>query len=120
MTSLKDRVVIVTGGSSGIGRAAASRFATLGAHILITGRRAASVDDAAKDHFNIQSLVADTGEPLDAYRLAGELGLPFAFAAHIASQNLEGATQGQLILTGGGKHKAKRNLQLRIQPRVRE
>jgi len=119
MSSLKDRVVIVTGGSSGIGRVAASRFAT-GAHVLITGRRAASLDDAAKDHFNIQSLVADTGEPLDAYRLAGELGLPFAFAAHIASQNLEGATQGQLILTGGGKHKAKRNLQLRIQPRVRE
>ncbi len=68
MSSLKDKVVIVTGGSSGIGRAAASRFATLGAHVLITGRRAASLDDAAKDHVNIESLVADTGEPLDAYR----------------------------------------------------
>jgi NAD(P)-dependent dehydrogenase (short-subunit alcohol dehydrogenase family) len=56
MSSLKDRLVIVTGESSGIGRAAASRFATLGAHVLITGRRAASLDDAAMDNFNIQSL----------------------------------------------------------------
>ena len=68
MSSWKDRVVIVTGGSSGIGRAAASRFATLGTHVLITGRRSASLDDAAKDHVNIESLVADTGEPLDAFR----------------------------------------------------
>jgi NAD(P)-dependent dehydrogenase (short-subunit alcohol dehydrogenase family) len=68
MSSLKDRVVIVTGGSSGIGRAAALRFATLGAHVLITGRRAASLDEAARDHGNIKSLVADTAEPQDASR----------------------------------------------------
>jgi NAD(P)-dependent dehydrogenase (short-subunit alcohol dehydrogenase family) len=68
MSSLKDKVVIVTGGSSGIGRATASRFATLGAHVLITGRRSAGLDDASKDHANIESLVADTAEPQDAPR----------------------------------------------------
>jgi NAD(P)-dependent dehydrogenase (short-subunit alcohol dehydrogenase family) len=68
VSSLKDRVVAITGGSSGIGRAAASRFAMLGAHVLITGRRAAILDEAAGDHANIRSLVADTAEPQDASR----------------------------------------------------
>jgi NAD(P)-dependent dehydrogenase (short-subunit alcohol dehydrogenase family) len=68
MSSFKDKVVIITGGSSGIGRAAASHFATLGAHVLITGRRAASLGEAAKAHANIESLVADTSVPEDAVR----------------------------------------------------
>jgi NAD(P)-dependent dehydrogenase (short-subunit alcohol dehydrogenase family) len=65
---LKNKVVIVTGGSSGIGRASALRFAELGANVLITGRRAASLDKTASLHANIESLVADTGNPEDAPR----------------------------------------------------
>ena len=42
MSALNEKVVIVTGGSSGIGRAAALRFAALGAKVVITGRRAAA------------------------------------------------------------------------------
>ena len=38
---MKDKVVIVTGGSSGIGLAAARGFAAAGAKVLITARRAA-------------------------------------------------------------------------------
>ncbi len=68
MISFKDRVVIVTGGSSGIGRAAALQFATFGARVLITGRQAASLDEAAKDHPNIEAMVADTARPEDASR----------------------------------------------------
>ncbi len=39
MNGLKDKVVIITGGTSGIGRAAARIFAEQGAKIVITGRR---------------------------------------------------------------------------------
>jgi NAD(P)-dependent dehydrogenase (short-subunit alcohol dehydrogenase family) len=38
-----ERVVIVTGGSSGIGRAAALRFARQGDKVLVTGRQLASL-----------------------------------------------------------------------------
>jgi NAD(P)-dependent dehydrogenase (short-subunit alcohol dehydrogenase family) len=41
MCALNDKVVIVTGGSSGIGRAAALSFAKQGAKVIITARRAA-------------------------------------------------------------------------------
>jgi NAD(P)-dependent dehydrogenase (short-subunit alcohol dehydrogenase family) len=68
METLKERVVIITGGSSGIGLATALSFASKGARVLITGRRAASLAEAAKDHPNIETLVADTAEPEDGSR----------------------------------------------------
>src|SRR4051812_38887515 len=39
MGRLEDKVTIVTGGTSGIGRACAIRFAAEGAHVVIAGRR---------------------------------------------------------------------------------
>ena len=68
METLKESVVIITGGSSGIGRATALSFASKGARVLITGRRAASLAEAAKDHPNIRTLAADTAEPEDGSR----------------------------------------------------
>jgi len=40
MCALNNKVIIVTGGSSGIGRAAALSFAKQGAKVIITARRA--------------------------------------------------------------------------------
>lgn len=42
------RVAVITGGSSGIGFAAAELLAAEGAHVFITGRRAAELDRAVK------------------------------------------------------------------------
>ncbi|WP_442582202.1 SDR family NAD(P)-dependent oxidoreductase [Mesorhizobium sp. ASY16-5R] len=66
MSTLNDKPVIVTGGSSGIGRAAALGFARRGAKVLITGRRQALLEGVAAGHPNIVGLVADAAEPEDA------------------------------------------------------
>jgi len=68
MSTNDDRVVIITGGSSGIGRAAALIFAEQGARVIITGRHAASLDEAASMHANVVGLVADAAVPGDTAR----------------------------------------------------
>ena len=45
---LAGKIAVVTGGSAGIGLAAARRFAEEGAHVFITGRRQRELDEAAK------------------------------------------------------------------------
>lgn len=47
------KVAIVTGGSSGIGRAAALRFAKQGDKVLVTGRRSGPVEEMVAAHPNI-------------------------------------------------------------------
>ena len=49
MTSPKDKIVFITGASSGIGKATATQFAALGAHILICARRNEKVLTLAED-----------------------------------------------------------------------
>lgn len=68
MSSLTGKVVIVTGGSSGIGRAAALSFAESGAKVVVTGRRAAPLEQVAALHPDILGLVADAAVPDDAAR----------------------------------------------------
>ena len=45
---LAGKIALVTGGSSGLGLATAERFVAEGAHVFITGRRQAELDEAAK------------------------------------------------------------------------
>ncbi|MBB4302816.1 NAD(P)-dependent dehydrogenase (short-subunit alcohol dehydrogenase family) [Rhodobium orientis] len=46
--SFENKVVVVTGGTSGIGIATARAFASAGASVFVTGRRQATLDDAVK------------------------------------------------------------------------
>jgi NAD(P)-dependent dehydrogenase (short-subunit alcohol dehydrogenase family) len=63
-----EKVVIVTGGSSGIGRAAALRFARQGDKVLVTGRRPGPIEETTAEHSNIAGLVADAASAEDARR----------------------------------------------------
>ncbi|MTI12217.1 SDR family NAD(P)-dependent oxidoreductase [Sansalvadorimonas verongulae] len=63
---MEGKTVVITGGSSGIGKATALEFAQQGAKVLITGRRAATLDEVAGMHENISSLVADSADPASA------------------------------------------------------
>lgn len=49
MTNLKNKIVFITGASSGIGKATAIKFAELGANILICARRAEKVQSLADE-----------------------------------------------------------------------
>jgi NAD(P)-dependent dehydrogenase (short-subunit alcohol dehydrogenase family) len=74
------RCVVVTGASSGIGRAAAEAFARQGWHVIGTGRDAARCADAeaalraaAPDGTRIDFLRGDFNEMADVRRIAGEI-----------------------------------------------
>lgn len=49
MSFIKDKVVLITGGSSGIGKACAERFGKEGGRICITGRNSDNLESAAKE-----------------------------------------------------------------------
>jgi len=72
-TSLKNKVAIVTGGGTGIGRAVAFALAQASAHVVICGRRSDRIQDAAQviRHIDGSALAvqADVSNPLDVERL---------------------------------------------------
>jgi NAD(P)-dependent dehydrogenase (short-subunit alcohol dehydrogenase family) len=63
---MEEKVAIITGGSSGIGRASALALTTQGFKVLITGRRADRLDMVAAAHTEIETLVADSAVPASA------------------------------------------------------
>ena len=46
---MKDKVILITGGGSGIGRAIASRFLDMGAVVVIIGRREGILQQATSE-----------------------------------------------------------------------
>ena len=69
----RDKRVLVTGGSQGIGLATARAFAANGAVVTVTGTRA-SPSDYADDLRGLAYLQADFAAPGTARRLAGDVG----------------------------------------------
>jgi NAD(P)-dependent dehydrogenase (short-subunit alcohol dehydrogenase family) len=71
--AFSNQAVLVTGGSTGIGAAAALAMANAGAKVLITGRHEATLKESAGKHPSIVYLVADVAKPADAARTIGEV-----------------------------------------------
>jgi 3-oxoacyl-[acyl-carrier protein] reductase len=69
---LSDSVVLVTGGSSGIGRAVAQAMAAAGARVAITGRNRARLDEAAAA-VGAHAIQADVSREPDAVRAVSDV-----------------------------------------------
>src|SRR5580698_4423335 len=74
--NMKDKVVIVTGGSSGIGKALAEEFGSQGSKILITARKKELLDAARLElqqkGIIVHAIVADSGAEEDNKRVVEE------------------------------------------------
>ena len=71
--SVEERVVLVSGGSRGIGRALAEGFAERDAHVTITGRDAQSLQQTAseisKGKYPVDYIVCDVAQPDESPRM---------------------------------------------------
>jgi NAD(P)-dependent dehydrogenase (short-subunit alcohol dehydrogenase family) len=88
MDRLKGKIALITGGNSGIGLATAREFVNEGAHVFITGRRAAELAAAVKEIggnvIGVQGDVSNLGDLDRLYeqikRDKGKLDIVFANA----------------------------------------
>ena len=103
-TSLQGKVAVVTGGSEGIGLAAAKRLAADGVAVFITGRRQAVLDQAvAEIGGDVVAVQADVSKPADLDRLyeavrasKGKLDILIANAGVQAKETLGSITEEAL------------------------
>ena len=73
---MKDKVVIITGGSSGIGKACAYAFGRAGAKVVITGRDAKKLEEVSDGLINLGienlTLIADVSKEENSELLAAQ------------------------------------------------
>jgi NAD(P)-dependent dehydrogenase (short-subunit alcohol dehydrogenase family) len=76
MDNLKNKVVVVTGGNSGIGYATAKQLKEQGATVIITGRRKAAIEKAASE-LGVNAIMADQSKISDIENLASTVKKDF-------------------------------------------
>ena len=98
---LEGKVAVITGGNSGIGLATAQRFVAEGAHVFITGRRQAELDEAVRQiGQHVTGVQGDVSHLTDLDRLfatvkqqEGHLDVLFANAGVVALAPLAEITE---------------------------
>jgi NAD(P)-dependent dehydrogenase (short-subunit alcohol dehydrogenase family) len=74
MSKLNNKVVLITGGHSGIGLATSQLFVQEGAKVVIVGRDSATLEAAQKDLGpNVTTIQADVSKPSDLDRVYAEV-----------------------------------------------
>ncbi|RVJ38605.1 SDR family oxidoreductase [Sinorhizobium medicae] len=97
MQHLKDKVAVITGGNSGIGKATARLFAQEGAQVLITGRRQNVVDQVVDEIGNgVIGIVGDVAD-LEHHQKLAEI-----VKSRFGSLDIYMANAGIINLTASG------------------
>ena len=73
MDILKDKVALITGGTSGMGLVTAQRFQEEGATVIVTGSSEESAAAARKELPGVEVLVSDAGDPSAAKALIDQV-----------------------------------------------
>jgi NAD(P)-dependent dehydrogenase (short-subunit alcohol dehydrogenase family) len=73
MDILKNKIALITGGTSGIGLATAMRFQKEGATVIATGSSEESAEAARKELPGVEVLVSDAGDPSAAKALVDQV-----------------------------------------------
>ena len=82
------RIVLVTGGGNGLGRAVAARFLADGDTVFITGRNAVRVAGTAAE-IGAKPIPGDATNPEQVARMAGELGEDLDVLVNMAGGNTD-------------------------------
>lgn len=98
--ALQGKVVVITGGNSGIGLASAKRFVAEGAFVFINGRRQAELDKAVNEiGKNVVAVKSDVSKPEDLDHIykevaaeKGKIDILFANAGIVETVETHAAT----------------------------
>lgn len=82
------RIVLVTGGGSGLGKAVAARFSAAGASVIITGRDAARLAETAAE-LGVKAVSGDATDPRQVAAMAAEVGRELDVLVNMAGGNTD-------------------------------
>jgi 3-oxoacyl-[acyl-carrier protein] reductase len=82
------RIVLVTGGGNGLGKAVAARFLADGDTVIITGRNTGKLVSTAAE-IGARPITCDATDPQQVTRMAGELGADLDVVVNMAGGNTD-------------------------------